>query len=210
MRASSPTLIALAAALVLAGCAGKRTVPEDNAPTLKTLSGREADVPEDKGVRAEVGDAIAAYRKFLDTSPKAAQRSEAMRRLGDLSMDEADNRLASGSANAADYKAAITRYQDYLKAYPNDPGNDRVLYQLARAHEQGGELEVALKTLDRLVAEYPKTHYFDEAQFRRGELLFTTRDYAKAEKAFALVMQGDSANPYRERSLYMHGWSLFK
>ncbi len=210
MRASSPTLISLAVALVLAGCAGKRTVPEDTAPTLKTLSGREADVPEDKGIQADVGDAITAYRKFLEISPKAAQRSEAMRRLGDLSMDEADNRLASGNANAADYKAAITRYQDYLKAYPNDPGNDRVIYQLARAHEQGGELEVALKTLDRLVVEYPKTAYFDEAQFRRGELLFTTRDYAKAEKAFALVMQGDSANPYRERSLYMHGWSVFK
>lgn len=210
MRASSPTVVALAVALVLAGCAGKRTVPEDDAPTLKTLSGREAEVPEDKGIRAEVGDAIAAYRKFLEISPKAAQRNEAMRRLGDLSMDEADNRLASGSANQADYKAAIARYQDYLKAYPNDPGNDRVVYQLSRAYEQGGELETALKMLDRLVAEYPKTQYFDEAHFRRGELLFTTREYAKAEKAFAQVMQGDSGNPYRERSLYMHGWSLFK
>ncbi|MFO1217990.1 MAG: tetratricopeptide repeat protein [Burkholderiaceae bacterium] len=210
MRASSPTLSALAVALALAGCAGKRTVPEDTAPTLKSLSGQEAELPQDKGIQADVGDAIAAYRKFLDTSPKAAQRNEAMRRLGDLSMDEADNRLASGATNSPDYKAAIGRYQEYLKAYPNDPGNDRVLYQLSRAYEQNGDLETALKWLDRLVSEFPKTHYFDEAQFRRGELLFTTRDYARAEKAFALVMQGDSANPYRERSLYMHGWSLFK
>ena len=85
-----------------------------------------------------------------------------------------------------------------------------MLYQLARAQEQGGELEAAIKTLDRLVAEYPKTQHFDEAQFRRGEILFATRDYAKAELAFNAVMKGDSGNPFRERAHYMHGWSLFK
>ncbi|HVO07221.1 MAG TPA: tetratricopeptide repeat protein [Burkholderiaceae bacterium] len=203
-------LLALAAALALAGCASKRAQEEDKAPTLKTMSGREADVPEDKGIKAEVGDAIVAYRKFLEAAPKTPQRSEAMRRLGDLEMDAADNRVLSGAAPQPDYKVAIARYQEFLKENPNDPGNDRVLYQMARAQEQGGELEAAIKTLDRLVVDYPKTQYFDEAQFRRGEILFATRDYAKAEAAFDSVMKGDSANPFRERALYMHGWSLFK
>ena len=93
--------LALSAALALAGCASKRAQDDDKAPTLKTLSGREADVPEDKGIKADVGDAIAAYRKFLETAPKAQQRTEAMRRLGDLEMDAADNRMLSG-ASAAD------------------------------------------------------------------------------------------------------------
>jgi len=203
-------LLALAAALALAGCASKRAQEEEKSPTLKTLSGREADVPEDKGIKADVGDAIAAYRKFLDTAPKAQQRAEAMRRLGDLEMDAADNRMLSGATPEPDYKVAIARYQEFLNENPKDPGNDRVLYQLARAREQNGDLETAIRTLDRLVAEYPKTQYFDEAQFRRGEMLFATRDYVKAEAAFAAVMKGDSGNPFRERSLYMHGWSLFK
>ena len=73
-------LLALSAALALAGCASKRAQDDDKAPTLKTLSGREADVPEDMGIKADVGDAIAAYRKFLETAPKAQQRTEAMRR----------------------------------------------------------------------------------------------------------------------------------
>ncbi|HTP72269.1 MAG TPA: tetratricopeptide repeat protein [Burkholderiaceae bacterium] len=203
-------LLALAAALALAGCASKRAQEEEKSPTLKTLSGREADVPEDKGIKADVGDAIAAYRKFLDTAPRAQQRAEAMRRLGDLEMDAADNRMLSGATPEPDYKVAIARYQEFLNENPKDPGNDRVLYQLARAREQNGDLETAIRTLDRLVAEYPKTQYFDEAQFRRGEMLFATRDYVKAEAAFAAVMKGDSGNPFRERSLYMHGWSLFK
>lgn len=195
----------------LCACASKRTHGDD-APTLGTLKGREVVVNEDPGISAGVGEAIAAYRKFLDGAPQSGPRAQAMRRLGDLEMDAADDRMAAGQAGngTTDYRAAIARYHDYLKAYPNDPGNDRVLYQLARAHEQGGKLEVALETLDRLVQDYPKTIHVDEAHFRRGELLFTTREYAKAEHAFSTVMRGDSGNPYRERSLYMHGWSVFK
>ena len=124
---------------LISGCASKRGQQDaDNAPTLKTLSGREIDVPEDKGIQADVGDAIAAYRKFLEVAPKAQQRTEAMRRLGDLEMDAADNRLANGNAATPDYKAAIARYEEFLKEHPKDPRNDQVLYQLARAHEQGG------------------------------------------------------------------------
>ena len=131
-----------------------------------------------------------------------------MRRLGDLEMDGADRRLADGSQ--PDYKAAIARYEDYLKNFPNDPGNDRVLYQLARAHEQSGALEVALKTLTALVQKHPGTVYADEAQFRRGELLFATRQYAAAEAAYATVLKSGNQTPFHERALYMQGWSLFK
>jgi outer membrane protein assembly factor BamD (BamD/ComL family) len=124
-------------------------------------------------------------------------------------MDTADNKLAETGSNP-DYKAAIARYQEFLKAFPNDPGNDRVHYQIARAYEQGGELENALKELDVLVAKYPKTAYLEEAQFRRGEILFSLRDYAGAEKAYATVLAGDRQGNFQERALYMRGWSFFK
>jgi cellulose synthase operon protein C len=196
----------------LCGCAGPRQFPGDDAPTIKTLAGREIEVPSDPGVAASDAKAILAYRQFLDAAPRAEQRAEAMRRLGDLEMDHADGQAETdqNSSGVPDYRAAIARYRDYLKTYPNDPGNDRVIYQLARAHEQGGELEASLKLLDQLVAGYPDTGYREEANFRRGELLFSTRDYAGAEKAFDAVVQRDARNAYHERSLYMHGWSLFK
>jgi TolA-binding protein len=198
-------------ALGLGACAGKRSSNQPEPPTIKSLAGRTVDVQTDGAPVGNEEKAIAAYRKFLEVAPKAPQRSEAMRRLGDLEMDTADNKLASAEGSGTpDYKAAIARYEDYLKAFPNDAGNDRVYYQIARAHEQGGDLEAALKTLDDLVAKYPKTSYLAEAQFRRGELLFTTRDYLKAEQAYAIVLQGDVQGAYHDRALYMHGWSLFK
>jgi TolA-binding protein len=211
MRNGRNALYLLLAAL-LSACASKFGTP-DNAPTLKTLAGREAQVAPDGGVQASEEQAIAAYRKFLQVAPNAPQRPEAMRRLGDLEMASADTRSANGEASkssAPDYSAAIASYYDYLKAFPKDPDNDRVLYQLARASEQGGKLEAALATLDRLLAQYPKTRYRDEAQFRRGEMLFSLRDYPKADVAYATVLRGDADNPFRSRALYMQGWAQFK
>jgi tetratricopeptide (TPR) repeat protein len=206
----SEIAVAVLIACSLAGCAGTRTPREAEPPTIATLANREIVVAADPGVTSNEQEALAAYRKFLEIAPNAPQRSEAMRRLGDLEMDVADNKLASGEGTGdPDYKAAIERYQTYLKTYPNDPGNDRVYYQLSRAYEQGGQLELALKTLDQLVARYPKTAYLEEAQFRRGELLFSTQNYAKAEQAYGVVLAGN-AGAYRERALYMQGWSQFK
>jgi tetratricopeptide (TPR) repeat protein len=184
----------------------------DNAPTLKTLAKREVVIEPDQGIPPDENKAIAAYRSVLAGSPQPAQRAEAQRRLGDLSMASADNaNAASPTSNGmADYSGAIAEYRTYLRDYPDGPDNDRVLYQLARAQEQGGQLDEALATLDLLVTRYPKTRYRDEAEFRRGELLFTDRKYAKAEAAYATVLQGEKDNPFRERALYMQGWSIYK
>lgn len=198
------------AACVAAGLVGACAAPEGPA-TLKDLERREVVIAPDRGLAGRGANADAAYRAALAAAPREPLRREVLRRLGDLEMDRIDNRIAAeGEVSAADYRAAIVRYEAYLKAYPNDPGNDHVLYQLSRAHELGGQLEAALGALDRLVQGFPRTRYRDEVQFRRGELLFTLRDYDKAERAFALTKGGGATNPYQERSLYMHGWSLFK
>lgn len=218
MMARRTHAIASAAALVclLGACSSNKRLPGDNEPTLATLRDRTVSVVADKpdsALKVAEEQTIAAYRQFLEAAPNAPQRPEAMRRLGDLEMDNADRRAAestSAAGDVPDYKAAITRYQEFLKAYPQDPRNDRVLYQLARAQEQGGQLEESLKTLTQLVGQHPGTQHADEAHFRRGELLFATRDYKQAEMAYATVLQAGNKTPFTERALYMQGWSLFK
>ena len=221
MNLRLPLLVTLS---VLAACSFTR---KDDAPTIKSLEGQV--VPIDRAAAIESGKqkAIAGYRAFLNTAPSHELRQEAMRRLGDLQLESADERQLAdpdapaappgskpaapgGTLSAADYRSAIKWYQDLLRAYPNYAGNDRVLYQLAKAHEQGGDLPQSLKVLDQLVAVYPHTVYRDEAQFRRGELLFTLRSYASAEQAYESIVRQGEASPFYERALYMHGWSLFK
>ena len=207
----APLLLAAQLAM-LAGCASRPTGTSDNEPTLASLAKPAAAKPAPQTnavITATPEQAVAAYKRFLDSAPKAPQRAEALRRLGDLAMDSADNQSADKGTDP-DYKATITRYQDYLKTYPNDPGNDRVLYQLARAYELGGQLEVALATLDRLVANYPNTTFRDEAQFRRGELLFNTAQYAKSEQAYTSLIRHATPTPFHDRALYMHGWAQYK
>ena len=210
-RALRGSAIALAASL--AACSSNKRLPGDNEPTLASLRDRSVAVAADKpenAIAVAEAQTIAAYRQFLEAAPNAPQRPEAMRRLGDLEMDNADRRSADAGGDLPDYKAAIARYQDFLKAYPNDMRNDRVLYQLARAQEQGGDLETALKTLTLLVAQHPGTIHADEAHFRRGEMLFALRDYKQAEVAYATVIEGGTRTPFTERALYMQGWSLYK
>jgi tetratricopeptide (TPR) repeat protein len=195
---------------LLSACAGKRDRVPDNEPTLKTLASRTVTVqPDQSPMASNPAQAIEAYRQFLAVAPRASQRAPAMRRMGDLEMDRADSPEAGATADP-DYRAAIARYQEFLKTYPNDPTNDRVLYQLSRAQEQSGNLDAALQTLDRLVKEHPTTSYGDEAQFRRGELLFTARKYSEAEAAYATVLSVSPPSRYQDRALYMQGWSQYK
>ncbi len=202
----------LALAVLLAACASRPPSSPDNEPTLATLATRAGSTTQNKPdvlAATTAEQASAAYQRFLDIAPHAPQRAEALRRIGDLAMESADNQSASTGTNP-DYRVAISQYQAYLAAYPDDPGNDRVLYQLARAHELGGQLEIALARLDTLVSRYPQTAYRDEAQFRRGELLFNTGQYAKSEQAYGSLTGRASPTPYHDRALYMHGWALYK
>jgi TolA-binding protein len=210
-RNSFAACLAALAALALAGCAGSKAPKVPEPLTLKSLAGRQVTVAPDQGIERREESAALAYKDFLQAAPRDPHRQEALRRLGDLEMDRVDGQAAEANAPAnADYGTAIKQYLEFLKTYPADPGNDRVYYQLARAYELSGQLETALKTLDKLVQDFPKSRYLDEAQFRRGEVLFTLRDYPKAEQAYATTMKSGDASPYYERALYMHGWTLFK
>ncbi|MFO1266588.1 MAG: tetratricopeptide repeat protein [Rubrivivax sp.] len=206
-------MAAAAAALalsLLAGCATKeKKLPGDDAPTIATLAARSVEIPADRGIASNEAQAMAAYRAFLDVAKDAPQRPEVMRRLADLEMELADRKAGDAGATA-DYKAAVVPYEKVLKEHPNAPGNDRVLYQIARAQEQGGDLDAALKTLTRIARDYPDTIHRDEVHFRRGELLFATRDYVGAGDAYATVLKSTALTPFTERALYMRGWSLFK
>src|SRR6185295_12040887 len=68
----------------------------------------------------------------------------------------------------------------------------------------------ALTTLDKLVAKFPSSRLIDEAQFRRGEILFSDKNYADAERAYADVVKRGDTSTFYEQSLYKRGWALFK
>jgi TolA-binding protein len=183
-------------------------------PTIKDLDAQQADVNTDPPRNVDANKTMDSYKRFLDLNAgDAALRAEALRRLGDLNLESSESeRIERELITNEGLRAteAIHLYSALLKAYPKYERNDSVLYQLARAYELNAQPEKALATLDQLVASYPNSHYMDEAQFRRGELLFSGKAYPKAQGAYEAVIKIGASSPFYNQSLYKHGWSLFK
>ncbi len=182
--------------------------------TIKDLDSHQVEVKPDPPQGVDTAKTMESYRRFLDLNAgDASLRAEALRRLGDLHLESAESaRIEAELANneALHASEAIALYTALLKAYPNFERNDSVLYQLARAYETSLQPEPALATLDRLVQTYPASRLVDEAQFRRGELLFSAKQYPAAQGAYEAVIHVGTTSQFFVQSEYKHGWALFK
>jgi cellulose synthase operon protein C len=205
---------ALAAVLLAEICARPSAAANKNPPTIKDLDAQQADISTDPPKNIDANKTMDSYKRFLDLNAgDAALRAEALRRLGDLNLESSESeRIERELITNEGLRAteAIHLYSALLKAYPKYERNDAVLYQLARAYELNAQPDKALASLDQLVASYPNSHYMDEAQFRRGELLFSSKAYPKAQGAYEAVIKIGPQSQFYNQSLYKHGWSLFK
>lgn len=123
--------------------------------------------------------------------------------------------LATPDGSGADLQSAgtleaIVLYKKLLAKYPNYERNDQVLYQLSRAYEEIGQVEEAMKVMTTIAKDYPKSRYFDEVQFRRGEYFFTRKKFLDSEDAFKSIVDMGEASSYYELSLYKLGWTFYK
>jgi TolA-binding protein len=182
--------------------------------TIKSLEKETVEIRPGRVIMNSSDLARDNYREFLDlVADDPSLSAEAMRRLGDLELEAseaaqlAENIESLGNAN---YDNAVSLYQRLLEAYPDYRRNDTVLYQLARAYETGGRTDEALEVLEELVVKYPATPMIDEAQFRRGEMLFLRKRYNQAEQAYQEVIGFGEESRFYEQSLYKLGWSQFK
>lgn len=181
--------------------------------TIKDLESREIQIDRDPPTDVQQQQAIEQYKRFLELqSDNKNMRAEAMRRLGDLQVEVDEGARAAGDAgfDGVETKEAIKLYESLLAAYPQYERNDAVMYQLSRACEVEAQPEKALAVLDKLVTKYPSSKWATEAQFRRGEILFSAARYRDAEAAYAAVIAAGADSGYYEQGLYKHGWSLFK
>ncbi len=207
----------LLAAAIAALCAGiafdAGAAARKKEKTIGELNSRPVVVQPDQTVEASSQRAMENYRRFLELQKTDPQlRAEALRRLADLNMEAGEGDRLAGEASMIDAQGAeaIKLYTSLLKSYPDYPRNDQVLYQLARAYETTGQPEKALSTLDQILQRYPRTPQMDEVQFRRGELLFSAKQYRPAQDAYGFVVSKGDKSTFLTQSLYKHGWSLFK
>jgi tetratricopeptide (TPR) repeat protein len=166
-------------------------------------------------VSADAAQAASSYQAFLGIEgADPAMRAQALRRLGDLRLAEAEALVARDDSDSEAVRSvarqAVGAYRQLLDEQPTYAAADAVLYQLARALEHGGDAAAALATLDRLVAQHPGSAYVAEVQFRRGEAFFSAQRYADAERAYAAVVAGGAGTEFFQQAQYKYAWALFK
>lgn len=105
---------------------------------------------------------------------------------------------------------AVKLYRKLLTKYPHYERNDQVLYQLARAYEELGMVDEAMKVMRQIPRDYPKSRYYDEVQFRIGEYNFTRKKFLDAEDAYKAVVDLGPGSAFHELSLYKLGWAYYK
>lgn len=105
---------------------------------------------------------------------------------------------------------AIELYKKILETYPSYEHNDQVLYQMARAYDELGQVDEAMVVMERLVSTYPHSRYVDEVQFRRAEYFFTRRMFVEAEHAYSAIIGMGVHSSYYELALYKLGWTFYK
>jgi TolA-binding protein len=187
---------------------------EPDAETIGSLQNRKVEIPAAQESIADSHAALEQYRKYLEM-PEAdpSMRVEAMRRLGDLNLEAGEEEQIDNPAYETDkvfHADAIRLYEELLGKYEAYDRADVVLYKLAHAYESAGRPDDALAVLDRLVREYPDSVHIDEAQFRRGEILFMKRHYYPAGEAYLAVVSIGPRSSFYQQSLYKYGWAQFK
>jgi TolA-binding protein len=210
IRARATLALCVLAALTAAtaGAADKKRTG-----TIKDLEDVQVEVARDPPTDVKQQQAIEQYRRFLEMqTDNAKMRAEATRRLGDLQVEVDESTRAGGETelSGAELNEAVKLYEGLLAAQPDYERNDAVMYQLARAYEAQANPDKALAVLDQLVTKRPNSQWITEAQFRRGEILFSMGRYRDAESAYAAVVKAGADSGFYEQGLYKHGWSLFK
>jgi tetratricopeptide (TPR) repeat protein len=213
---SRHVLIMLCAAALLPGVSASKEEVEgrDAAPSLRSLTKKKApdasqlQVERSGPLENDPEKAAENYRKLLELAPDEDTKAEAKRRLADIQVQADD--IKGNNDDGASLRQAIRLYEELLRDRPQDPDNDRVMYQLARARQNLGQTDKALELLQRLTKELPDSPLAGDAHFRQADLLYRLDRYAEAETEYGKVMDYKERTPFFEQAQYMRGWSQYR
>jgi cellulose synthase operon protein C len=186
---------------------------QDKRPTLADITQyTEPSLLARSSVEApNLDQLIADYKALLALSLDEKTKREIAYRLADLQMlASEENQLAEEEVIDTPFDQTIAGYQNLLSQFPENPANEHLLYQLAKAYNLSAQTTDSILTIETLLADFPNTQYRAEVQFRRGEFYYARKKYQIANTAYQDVIgQGDETNYYLN-ALFMRGWTRFK
>jgi outer membrane assembly lipoprotein YfiO len=121
----------------------------------------------------ETQKALEEFERLLDYYPSSSRVEEARKRIVTCRQELARGSYLVGyfyERTRKAYRAAVSRYDEVIKEYPDYEGMDEVLYHLARCLSLQGRNAEALPKIAQLLEGYPKSKFADDAQKLREEI----------------------------------------
>lgn len=98
-----------------------------------------------------------------------------------------------------DFRTALEVKADWRQA-------DETLLLLSRAQKRAGDVAGAIATVEKLLAQFPKSAILDQAYYRLGEYQQAAGDFASATKHFARVLTEYPNSALAPYAQYGKGW----
>lgn len=108
-----------------------------------------------------VKNALVTFQSYLALYPGGEHTAEANEKIRDCRDKQLQYEIYVGRFYLKTGKAtaAIGRFEAALKAFPELPRCDEVLYFLVKSYEDAGQQPKARETFERLVKEFPDSRY---------------------------------------------------
>lgn len=123
--------------------------------------------------QTETEKALAEFQYLLTHFPNTPYAYDSYEKAKECMKKLSDHEVYVGNFyfRMNKYPAAIQRYEAALAKYPSVPLEDEVLFRLAEAYQATKQPEKAVRTLQVLAQQYPKSKYAQRAQkLLQGEL----------------------------------------
>lgn len=206
MKQQKLTLLILSSLLLVSGCSYQQASPAR--PRLGDLPAFDRSILQrDTAVTEQQLDQL--YQQILTLQPAAQTRQKILYRLSQMHTRQLEQAELPPAEERAALQQLVSRYQQLLADYPQDPNNELIRYQLSRSYDLLGQQDACLEQLNILLRDYPDASFNSEIWFRKADIHYSRAEYQLALAAYLAVLPGNDAG-LKQHARYMAGWSYFK
>jgi tetratricopeptide (TPR) repeat protein len=204
------SLVALALAAILAGGCGAAHIPRPPAP--------EDAVARLQRNIAKVRHAIKSTQELIGRARGQPYLPDLYLRLAELYVEEAKyhyyiayegtkrrERAVTSVQTRLLKDQAIAVYGRILREFPDFREADKVLFSMAHEHRELGNYDEMMRTLQRIIDDYPKSPYRNEALLVIGDFHFDKSELDQAERYYKMIVHGPESGSHG-MARYKLGW----
>jgi outer membrane protein assembly factor BamD len=117
-------------------------------------------------------NALEEFEKFLKDYPKSKYRPQAEEKRKKCIESLARNQMAIAKFyfRTSSFQSSITRFQELMAAYPDQPFLDEVLFLLGESFYNEQSFKKAKLNYKELIRKYPRSEFVKEARTRLREI----------------------------------------